>query len=43
MGINKESAQGTVRFSMSRHTTDEEVTEAVRLLQAHAAKKHEVA
>ncbi len=43
MGVNKESAQGTVRFSMSRHTTDEEVTEAVRLLQTHAVKKHEVA
>ena len=43
MGITPESAQGTVRFSMSRHTTDEEIAEANQLLQAHADKKHVVA
>jgi len=36
MGISPEDAQGTVRFSMGRHTTDEEVTEAASLLVQYA-------
>lgn len=38
MGVSKDLAQGTVRFSMGRHTTDDEVDEALRLLRSYAEK-----
>jgi cysteine desulfurase len=38
MGLSKDQAAGTVRFSMGRHTTDEEVDEALDLLRAYAER-----
>ncbi|NNF04638.1 MAG: cysteine desulfurase, partial [Rhodothermales bacterium] len=38
MGLTKEQAQGTVRFSMGRHTTDDEVDSALELLGAYARR-----
>jgi len=37
MGISPEDAQGTIRFSMGRHTTDAEVDEAASLLVEYAS------
>jgi len=37
MGITPEDAQGTIRFSMGRHTTDAEVGEATTLLVEYAS------
>ncbi len=42
MGLTPEEAQGTVRFSMGRHTTKAEVEEALELLCAYAANKQPV-
>jgi cysteine desulfurase len=40
MGLTPEDAQGTVRFSMGRHTTAEEVNEAIELLREFARRQH---
>ena len=40
MGLTPEDAQGTVRFSMGRHTTDSEVDEALDLLSSFAKRLH---
>ena len=38
MGLSKDQAAGTVRFSMGRHTTEDDVDEALGLLRAYAEK-----
>lgn len=40
MGLTPEEAQGTVRFSLGRHTSDSEVDEALELLSAYARRLH---
>ena len=42
MGLSKELARGTIRFSMGRHTTDEEVDAVLSLLRDYA-RKHDLA
>jgi len=43
MGLTPEQAQGTVRFSMGAHTTDDEVNLAVELFSTFAAHQAQLA